>query len=157
METTPQNYVPELACGRKKIVQSNHDTFVVPPSLQEHANEPLYILVALWAQQQNRWVSRTEVQETFGIADRRASFQISYISRQNKRVTCRIRAIRKEGSSAPHHQIRVTSVILTRDAEKSPPAPPKNRPGKRSHVGNASPELRSLFHSLMGSRSFCGE
>ncbi len=31
METTPQNYVPELACGRKKIAQSNHDTFVIPP------------------------------------------------------------------------------------------------------------------------------
>lgn len=155
MEKTPQVQISEQSVNRKKTTQRNHEAFVIPPSLQEHASEPLYILVALWAQQQNRWVSRTEVQETFGIADRRASFQISYISRQNKRVTCRIRAIRKEGSSAPHHQIRVTSVILTRDAEKTPPAPPKNRPGKRRRVGNVTPELRSLFNSLTGSRSTC--
>ncbi|HAF1610026.1 TPA: CaiF/GrlA family transcriptional regulator [Salmonella enterica] len=156
MEKTLQVQVSELSVNRKKTTQRNHETFVIPPSLQEHASEPLYILVALWAQQQNRWVSRTEVREAFGIADRRASFQISYISRQNKRVTCRIRAIRNEGSSAPHHQIRVTGVVLTRDAEKTPPAPPKNRPGKRHRVGNATPELRSLFNSLTGSRSACG-
>ncbi|HFW3088364.1 TPA: CaiF/GrlA family transcriptional regulator [Salmonella enterica subsp. enterica serovar Reading] len=71
METTPQNYVPELACGREKNAQSNHDTFVIPPSLQQYADEPLYILIALWAQQQNDWVSRTDISETFGINDRR--------------------------------------------------------------------------------------
>ncbi|EEP0996121.1 CaiF/GrlA family transcriptional regulator [Salmonella enterica] len=129
---------------------------MIPPSLQEHASEPLYILVALWAQQQNRWVSRTEVREAFGIADRRASFQISYISRQNKRVTCRIRAIRNEGSSAPHHQIRVTGVVLTRDTKRAAPAQPKIRPVTRSRVGNASPELRSLFNALAGSKRACG-
>lgn len=156
MEKTQQVQVSELSVNRKKTTQRNHETFVIPPSLQEYASEPLYILVALWAQQQNRWVSRTDVQEAFSIADRRASFQISYISRRKNRVTCRVRSIRNEGSSAPNHQIRVTGVILTRDAEKAVPALPKNRPGKRSRVGNATPELRSLFHSLISSRSTCG-
>ncbi|EOC0700737.1 TPA: CaiF/GrlA family transcriptional regulator [Salmonella enterica] len=156
METTPQNYVPELACGRKKTAQSNHDTFVIPHSLRQHADEPLYILIALWAQQQNNWVSRTDISEAFGINDRRASFQVSYISRRNQRVTCEIRAVRNEGSPASHNQIRVTAVVLTRDTEKAVPIAPKNKPLKRSHVGNASPELRSLFHSLMGSRRTCG-
>ncbi len=157
MENTPQNYVPELARSRKKTAQSNHETFVIPPSLQQYADEPLYILIALWAQQQNDWVSRTEISEAFGINDRRASFQVSYISRRNQRVTCEVRAARNEGSPAPHNQIRVTGVVLTRDTEKAVPVAPKNRPLKRSHVGNVSPELRSLFHSLMGSRSVCGE
>ncbi|ECT1023264.1 hypothetical protein DPO11_25320 [Salmonella enterica] len=156
METTPQNYVPELACGRKKTAQSNHDTFVIPHSLRQHADEPLYILIALWAQQQNNWVSRTDISEAFGINDRRASFQVSYISRRNQRVTCEIRAVRNEGSPASHNQIRVTAVVLTRDTEKAVPIAPKNKPLKRSHVGNASPELSSLFHSLMGSRRTCG-
>lgn len=53
MENTPQNHVPGLACGRKKTAQSNHDTFIIPSSLQQYADEPLYILIALWAQQQN--------------------------------------------------------------------------------------------------------
>ncbi len=157
MENTPQNYVPELARSRKKAAQSNHETFVIPPSLQQYADEPLYILIALWAQQQNDWVSRTEISEAFGINDRRASFQVSYISRRNQRVTCEVRAARNEGSLAPHNQIRVTGVVLTRDTKKAVPVAPKNRPLKRSHVGNVSPELRSLFHSLMGSRSVCGE
>ncbi|EDV0069993.1 CaiF/GrlA family transcriptional regulator [Salmonella enterica subsp. enterica] len=157
MENTPHNYVPEQARSRKKTAQSNHETFVIPPSLQQYADEPLYILIALWALQQNDWVSRTEISEAFGINDRRASFQVSYISRRNQRVTCEVRAARDEGSPAPHNQIKVTGVVLTRDTEKAVPVAPKNRPLKRSHVGNVSPELRSLFHSLMGSRSVCGE
>lgn len=155
MEKTPQTQ-PSESSVRKKTTQSNHETFVIPPSLQEYASEPLYILISLWAQQQNAWISRTEVQKAFGITDRRASFQISYISRQNKRVTCRIRVIRHEGSSAPHHQIRVTGVVLTRDTERATPARPKSRPVRRSHIGNASPELRRLFNALAGSRSACG-
>ncbi|HGI9866718.1 TPA: CaiF/GrlA family transcriptional regulator [Salmonella enterica subsp. enterica serovar Montevideo] len=156
MENTPQNYVPELTCGRKKTTQSNHETFVIPPSLQQYADEPLYILIALWALQRGDWVSRTEISEAFGITDRRASFQVSYISRRSQRVTCEVRAVRNEGSPAPHNQIRVTGVVLTRDTEKNLPVTPKNKPLKRSHVGNATPELRSLLHSLMGSRRASG-
>ncbi|ECI0840630.1 CaiF/GrlA family transcriptional regulator [Salmonella enterica subsp. diarizonae] len=156
MENTQQTRVSGQSVSRKRTIQRNHDTFIIPPSLQQYASEPLYILIALWAQQRNDWVSRTDISEAFGITDRRASFQISYISRRNQRVTCKVRAARNEGSPAPHNQIRVTGVVLTRDTEKAEPATPKNRPPKRSHIGNASPELRSLFHSLMGSRRACG-
>lgn len=155
MEKTQQTHMAEQSGGRKKTAQSNHDTFVIPSSLQQYTDEPLYILVALWAQQQNGWVGRAEISETFSITDRRASFQVSYISRRNRRVTCEVRAVRDEGSSCPHNEIRVTGVVLTRDTERAVPAPPKNRPVKRSHVGNATPELRSLFHSLIGSRRAC--
>ncbi len=156
METIPQNHVPGLACGRKKPPRVTMTHSLSPPSLQQYADEPLYILIALWAQQRGDWISRTDISETFGINDRRASFQVTYISRRNQRVTCEVRAVRNEGSSALHNQIRVTAVVLTRNTEKAVPVAPKNRPLKRSHVGNASPELRSLFHSLMGSRRTCG-
>ncbi|EDJ2557764.1 CaiF/GrlA family transcriptional regulator [Salmonella enterica subsp. enterica serovar Poona] len=156
MENTQRTRVSEHSVSRKRTAQANHDTFVIPPSLQQYASEPLYILMALWAQQRDDWVSRTDISEAFGITDRRASFQISYISRRNQRVTCEVRAVRNEGSPVPHNQIRVTAVVLTRDTEKTEPAAPKSKPLKRSHIGNASPELRSLFHSLMGSRRACG-
>lgn len=156
MENTQPARVPEQSVSRKRTVQRNHDSFVIPPSLQQYASEPLYILIALWAQQRNDWVSRTEISEAFGITDRRASFQVSYMSRRNKRITCEVRAVRNEGSPAHHNEIRVTGVILTRHAEKAVPTAPKNRPPKRSHIGNASPEMRSLFHSLIGSRRACG-
>lgn len=156
MENTQRTRVSGQSVSRKRTIQRNHDTFVIPPSLQQYASEPLYILIALWAQQRDDWVSRTDISEAFGITDRRASFQVSYISRKNKRITCEVRAVRNEGSPAPHNQIRVTGVVLTRDTEKAEPAAPKSKPLKRSHIGNASPELRSLFHSLMGSRRACG-
>lgn len=122
MENTPQNHVPGTDCSRKKTTQSNHDMLVIPPSLQQYADEPLYILIVLLAQQRDDWVSRTE---TFSINDRRASFQVSYISRRNRRVTCKVRAVRNEGSPAPHNQIRVTGVVLARGTEKSVPVAPK--------------------------------
>ncbi|HBJ5625719.1 TPA: CaiF/GrlA family transcriptional regulator [Salmonella enterica subsp. enterica serovar Hvittingfoss] len=155
MDNTPQTYAtPPLQ--QKKTAQRNHDPFVIPASLQQYADEPLYILIALWCRQQNDWVSRMAISEVFGITDRRASFQMSYISRRNQHVSCEVRAVRNEGSPAPHNQIMVTDVVLTRDTEKAEPTAPKSKPLKRSHIGNASPELRSLFHSLMGSRRACG-
>ncbi|EBR9311552.1 CaiF/GrlA family transcriptional regulator [Salmonella enterica subsp. enterica serovar Muenchen] len=155
MENTPQNHISGQACYRKKTTQSNHDPFVIPASLQQYTDEPLYILVALWAQQQNDWVSRAEISEAFGITDRRASFQVSYISRKNRRITCETRAVRDEGSSCPHHEIRVTGVVLSGDTKRAVPVPPKNRPVKHSRIGNATPELRRLFHSLIGSQRVC--
>lgn len=155
MANTPQNHVPELVCSRKKTAQSNHEPFVIPASLQKYADEPLYILIALWCRQQNDWINRMAISETFGITGRRASFQMSYISRQKRRVACEVRAVRDEGVSCPRNEIRVTGVVLTRDMVRAVPAQPKKSPLKRSRVGNATPELRNMLHSLMGSRRVC--
>ncbi|EAA7556244.1 TPA_asm: CaiF/GrlA family transcriptional regulator [Salmonella enterica] len=155
MDNTQQTYTtPPLR--QKKTTQSNHDPFVIPPSLQQYADEPLYILIALWCQQQNDWVSRMAISEAFGITDRRASFQVSYISRHKKRVDCEVRVIRTDNSQRFYHELRVKDVVLARDTERTVPAIPKTRPVKRSSVGNATPELRNLFHSLMGARRVCG-
>lgn len=155
MENTQQTHAPGFSGCKKKTSQRNHDTFIIPPSLQQYADEPLYILVALWAREKNDWVSRIDISEAFGITDRRASFQVSYISRRNSRIICEVRTVRNEGSPHPHHQIRVTGVVLTRDAEKAAPAPHRSKTVKPGKVGNATPELRNMFHSLMGSRRAC--
>ncbi|EAU6351816.1 TPA: CaiF/GrlA family transcriptional regulator [Salmonella enterica] len=154
MDNTPQTYAtPPLQ--QKKTAQSNHDPFVIPASLQQYADEPLYILIALWCLQQNDWISRMAISEAFGITDRRASFQMSYISRHKKRVDCEIRVIRTDNSQRFYHEIRVTGVVLSGDTVRAVPAQSKKSPLKRSRVGNATPELRNMLHSLMGSRRVC--
>ncbi|HAF2305002.1 TPA: CaiF/GrlA family transcriptional regulator [Salmonella enterica] len=154
MDNTQQTYITS-PLQQKKTTQSNHDPFVIPPSVQQYADEPLYILVALWCQQQNDWISRMAISEAFGITDRRASFQVSYISRHKKRVDCEVRIIRTDNSQRFYHEIRVKGVVLTRNVERTAPATPKPRPVKRSGVGNATPELRNMFNSLIGSRRLC--
>ncbi|EKY8362041.1 CaiF/GrlA family transcriptional regulator [Salmonella enterica] len=155
MDNTQQTYAREFPCSRKKTIQSNHDTFVIPPSLQQYADEPLYILVALWCREQNDWVSRMAISGAFGITDRRASFQVSYLSRNKKRVNCEVRAVRTDNSQRFYHEIRVKDVVLTRDAEKTVSVRSKKGAVKRSKVGNATPELRNMFNSLIGSRRLC--
>lgn len=155
MKSTRQNYAQDRTCSRKKTAQSNHDSFIIPPSLQQYADEPLYILVALWGRQLNDWLSRTEIAKTFGITERRASFQLSYLSRQKKRVDCEVRAIRAENSPRFHHEVKINIVVLTRDVKKAVSAPTKKGPVKSSKVGNATPELRNLLRTLMGARRRC--
>lgn len=155
MKSTHQNYGQDHTCRRKKTVQSNHDSFIIPPSLQQYADEPLYILVALWGHQQNDWINRTEIAKTFRITERRASFQLSYLSRQKKRVDCEVRVIRAENSQRFHHEVRINTVVLTRDVKKAVATPSKKGPVKSSKVGNAPPELRKLLRTLMGTRRRC--
>ncbi|ELQ3425247.1 CaiF/GrlA family transcriptional regulator [Salmonella enterica] len=54
MDNAKQTYATSIL-QHKKTAQSNHDPFVIPPSLQQYADEPLYILIALWCRQQNDW------------------------------------------------------------------------------------------------------
>ncbi|EMI7380165.1 CaiF/GrlA family transcriptional regulator [Salmonella enterica] len=155
MDNANQTYSTPIL-QKKKTAQSNHDPFLIPSSLQQYAHEPLYILIALWCQQKNDWVSRMAISEAFGITDRRASFQISYISRHKKRVTCEIRAVRAENSQRYYHEIMVTGVVLSEDTVRTAPVQAKKGPVRRSNVGNATPELRNMLHALMGSRKICG-
>ncbi|MDJ6852574.1 CaiF/GrlA family transcriptional regulator [Salmonella enterica] len=154
MDNTPQTYAIS-PLQQKKTAQSNHDPFVIPASLQQYADEPLYILIALWCRQQNDWVSRMAISEAFGITDRRASFQMSYISRHKKRVASEVRIIRTDNSQRFYHEIRVTGAVLSGDTVRAVPVQPKKGPLKRSRVGNATPELRNMLHSLMSSRRVC--
>ncbi|ELU0557239.1 CaiF/GrlA family transcriptional regulator, partial [Salmonella enterica] len=69
------------------------DDITLPESLSIYADEPLYILVSIWCKMQNKWISRNDITEAFGINLRRASFIMSYISRRKDRVTFRVRQV----------------------------------------------------------------
>lgn len=48
------------------------DDITLPESLSIYADEPLYILVSIWCKMQNKWISRNDITEAFGINLRRA-------------------------------------------------------------------------------------
>ncbi|EAO1992441.1 CaiF/GrlA family transcriptional regulator [Salmonella enterica] len=100
---------------RPTLTQSNHDTFRIPPGLEQYVGEPLYILVALWCQREQRWINRNELMQVFCLSERRASHQISYITRRKESICCRLRSIVPPGRHRPLHEVFVDSVTLSRD------------------------------------------
>ncbi|EDM3692592.1 CaiF/GrlA family transcriptional regulator [Salmonella enterica subsp. enterica serovar Infantis] len=107
------NNEPDKLSGRKrKGVQSNHDEYIIPQSMEPWSGEPLYLLVARWCLQQNRWINRNDIAVAFHLTERRASFQLSYISRKKARVVCRTRyntSHAKGGGS--RNEIRVDRIL----------------------------------------------
>ncbi|EOB6050205.1 CaiF/GrlA family transcriptional regulator [Salmonella enterica] len=96
---------------KRNGVQSNYDDFVIPPGMGEWVNYPLYLIIARWCLQQKRWVSRMEIQTVFHIPARRASFQISYISRKKSRVVCRARYCNSEGGGRKRIELWVEDIL----------------------------------------------
>ncbi|EIW3691001.1 CaiF/GrlA family transcriptional regulator [Salmonella enterica] len=96
---------------KRKGVQSNYDDFVIPPGMSEWVNDPLYLIIARWCLQQKRWVSRMEIQTVFHIPARRASFQISYISRKKSRVVCRARYCNSEEGRRQNIELWVEDIL----------------------------------------------
>ncbi|HCM1955423.1 TPA: CaiF/GrlA family transcriptional regulator [Salmonella enterica subsp. salamae serovar 9,46:z4,z24:z39:z42] len=76
---------------RKKRSQSNHEEYIIPASMAPWAHEPLYLVIARWCSMQGRWINRNDIVRAFHMPERRASFQMSYISRKKDRVVCRVR------------------------------------------------------------------
>lgn len=84
--------------------KNKNGDYIVPDSVKSYDGEPLYILVSLWCKLQEKWISRNDIAEAFGINLRRASFIITYISRRKEKfhfvsdmsvmVTCIINASR---------------------------------------------------------------
>ncbi|EDW6066425.1 CaiF/GrlA family transcriptional regulator [Salmonella enterica subsp. enterica serovar Oslo] len=113
--TPPVNPSP-TAPGQVKssLAQSNHDAFRIPPGLEKYAAEPLYILVALWCQREHRWVTRNDLMLAFSLSERRASHQISYITRRKEVINCRLRSRVPPGRHRPLHEVWVETVTLTR-------------------------------------------
>ena len=59
--------------------KNKNGDYVIPDSVKNYDGEPLYILVSLWCKLQEKWISRNDIAEAFGINLRRASFIITYI------------------------------------------------------------------------------
>lgn len=142
---------PEQKPLKKRVSQSNHDSYVIPPSLSGYAQEPLYILIALWCQAQARWVDRNDISEVFHLTARRASYQMSYISCKNETITCRIRRVACEGQRRRRNEMYVESVTLvkktsessdlTQAEQKSESGPPKKK-GRRGGGGDNASRCR---------------
>ena len=104
---------------RKIVKQRNHDTAQVPNTLEEHADKPLYILIALWCRQQKKWIDRQQISGAFAITERRATFQISYILRHSEIIQCQSRKARGDKTGRIRLQINVQKVELNRPSRKA--------------------------------------
>ncbi|MGS8560951.1 CaiF/GrlA family transcriptional regulator, partial [Salmonella enterica] len=97
--------------GKKKVKQSNHNVYIIPASMAAWADEPLYLVVARWGLQQKRWINRNDIAAAFHMPGRRASFQLSYISRKKERVVCRTRYMQVEGGGSQRMEIFIDSIL----------------------------------------------
>lgn len=110
--TSPRN-------GTAKIVkQSNHDGGRIPDELSEHADQPLYVLIALWGMMQKTWIGHKQISSAFAITERRASFQLSYILRKPDVIICQTRKVKVQGARRLCHQIKVEEVRISDSTEK---------------------------------------
>ncbi|WXP38976.1 type III secretion system LEE transcriptional regulator GrlA [Escherichia coli] len=73
--------------------KNKNGDYVIPDSVKNYDGEPLYILVSLWCKLQEKWISRNDIAEAFGINLRRASFIITYISRRKEKISFRVRYV----------------------------------------------------------------
>lgn len=127
----------------------------IPASVSQHYQQPLYIIIALWCWQQNRWINRNDIAQAFSISARRASFLLSYIKNRQRKIIFRTR--RKVISHHQCHEIWVKEVImesLNKDTKKSTPYN-KNKSNStqmgayRSRVGNGMSSSENIWHKLI--------
>ncbi|ECD6344322.1 CaiF/GrlA family transcriptional regulator [Salmonella enterica subsp. enterica serovar Newport] len=123
--------------GKKKVTQSNHDVYTIPSCMAEWADEPLYLVVARWGLYQQKWINRNEIAEVFHMQGRRASFQLSYISRKKERVVCRTRHVPAEGGGRQRVEIFIDD-ILPAPEEGTTHALPRRRSVPAKQTGPAS-------------------
>ncbi|ECS0454160.1 CaiF/GrlA family transcriptional regulator [Salmonella enterica] len=141
--------------GKKEVKQSNHDVYTIPSCMAPWADEPLYLVVARWGLQQRRWINRNDIAAVFHIPDRRASFQLSYISRKKDRVACRTRYVPAEGSGRQRMEIFIDHVLPVPDVSLTH-APPRRRnvPAKQAGptsrgVGSGMADNIGLWEKLL--------
>ncbi|EBS5581450.1 CaiF/GrlA family transcriptional regulator, partial [Salmonella enterica subsp. enterica serovar Newport] len=96
--------------NRRVPYQRNHDAFVVPSGLERWADRPLYILVALWCMRRGGWVSRRDIAQAFGISERGATFQLTYLARKREQVVCELRKVKHGGMPVARYEVKVLSV-----------------------------------------------
>ncbi|EAR0813716.1 CaiF/GrlA family transcriptional regulator [Salmonella enterica] len=128
---------------KKRVNQSNHESYVIPQSLSQYAQEPLYLLIALWCQAQARWVDRNEISAAFHLTARRASYQMSYISCKKQSITCRTRRVACENSRHRRNELYVESVtIINKTSESSPLTRLKQNPESNPQEENGRHNLQ---------------
>lgn len=163
MKSTQHDILPSTRKIKHTVSQRNHEVSFIPDSVAKYHHEPLYIIIALWCQQQARWINRNDISLAFQMPTRRASFQLSYMSRKPKRVSCKVRQKILEysdGRRYPCNEVWVEQVLrvdnMPEDEKKSPPEHKKGGLSgpHRGRVGNGmSSNASALWHSLVMQRA----
>ncbi|EMO8006385.1 CaiF/GrlA family transcriptional regulator [Salmonella enterica] len=123
--------------GLKKAKQGNHESYTIPPCMEEWTNEPLYLVVARWGLQQKRWINRNDITAAFNISERRASFQLSYISSNKLRVACRTRYVKTKSSR--RHRVEIfVDYVFSYQKEESVLEQPCRRNAQAAPVARTS-------------------
>ncbi|EDK5786697.1 transcriptional regulator CaiF [Salmonella enterica subsp. enterica serovar Panama] len=146
--TAPENRLDNIKYH--PLIRKNCDSYFIPESVRQYANEPLYILVAWWCLQQKGWLRRGQIAEAFRIPDRRASYLMAYLRKKTKRVVCEVREARM-ANNVYRYEILVTLVMpaFSRKKETSVSSPRRTR----TRVGNAeTSQVNRLWNQLINHR-----
>ncbi|EAO8184562.1 CaiF/GrlA family transcriptional regulator [Salmonella enterica] len=140
--------------NRRVPHQRNHEVCLVPAGLEAWADKPLYILVALWCMRRGGWVSRRDIAQAFGISERGATFQLTYLARKKEQVVCEQRRVKHEGMPVAHYEVKVLDV---KDEPGKKPVTEKQRSAVRTRrVGKADEgvraQMRDIWNSLQRGR-----
>ncbi|ECO4850013.1 CaiF/GrlA family transcriptional regulator [Salmonella enterica] len=134
---------------RREPQQSNHDVCVVPEEVSADEGKPLYVLVALWCLKQGGWVNRGQIADAFGISERSATFQLTYLSRKREQICCELRKVKRAGVPVESYEVRVTGVSpeagVRKVSEKQRKAVKTVQHGR---VGNADDDVRTLMRDI---------
>lgn len=138
----------------KKLNQSNHENTVIPESVSQYSTQPLYIIIAIWCQQQDRWINCNDIAQAFSMQVRRASFQLSYITRRPRHITFRSRQQMPThgGKRHPINEIWVEKVIIESEGQSIERAPPTGKGvmgAYRSRVGNGMSGSRNIWDAIV--------
>ncbi|HDC1420831.1 TPA: CaiF/GrlA family transcriptional regulator [Salmonella enterica] len=134
---------------QKKPVQGNHEGCYIPRGMEGYADQPIYIIVALWCLNEKAWVNRNDIARAFKLSERKASYQLSYLTKKRHVIDSKVRRVKSEGGPGAFYEIRVTSVSLGKTEPREYRPPPRTSGGvKKFQVGNATEEQRQLLRKL---------
>lgn len=138
----------------------NYHNAIIPDSVSQYSKQPLYIIIALWCQQQKKWVNRNDIAKAFAMPKRRASFQLSYIISRPNSIHFRSRQQIQPGMRHPCNEIWVERVMIESVKNKIKKSPPSNAKPRRtimgsyrSRVGNGMSGNNDIWHTLVMMRN----
>ncbi|WP_370605673.1 CaiF/GrlA family transcriptional regulator [Citrobacter braakii] len=129
---------------RKNVRQTNHDGCVIPPEVILWAEQPLYLLIARWCLLQKAWTGRKQIAQAFHISERRASYQLTCITRKPELIRCELRRVSNGRALNSSYEVWVHELFN----QSVLPAPQKHNSRRRSRVGGSSEEMRAMLHQL---------
>ena len=128
---------------RKNVRQTNHDGCVIPPEVILWEEQPLYLLIARWCLLQKAWIGRKQIAQAFHISDRRASYQLTYMTRKSELIRYELRRVSNGRTLNSSYEVWVHELVIPTSL-----IPQKTLRRRRSKVGGSSEEMRAMLHQL---------